>query len=371
MIRTSSIPKERLNRKFTKLGNGRPYVRVPGQVFKFERKEEDYDEIDHSVFDREKIIKTLREIDDNIERIGSICANKKRRTNEENVKKFSLSKAMIDDELSKVRFKLSEAIKNSAKEDILKKLQHDFAAKRNQVSGTDKDVQTLNKILFGLQNQADRLKEENNFLMQEIRNSKDYQLYLENKKNELEESKRSQCTDKVPFNEIIKDKEINGSREEEGIEKEEEGEEETLEDQIDQIKAKQIEKLEKYFDKTEEMLRNKIQIEDKLLKEKYKKIKNLNNFKNNVQEIMRRKIKLYQINQVNEMTEKVSNKDIFFNQNDTKDITKSMLFKKNLTILKSKSEDNNKLNCKDKKEIMKMVLEDEEMKKIIFDYLFE
>ena len=48
-----------------------------------------------------------------------------------------------------------------------------------------------------------------------------------------------------------------------------------------------------------------------------------------------------------------------------------MIFKNNLTLLKIKSGDSNKLNAKDKKEIMKMVLEDEEMKKIIFGYLFD
>ena len=112
-------------------------------------------------------------------------------------------------------------------------------------------------------------------------------------------------------------------------------------------------------------------MEDKILKEKYNKLRSLQNFRNQVQDIMRSKIKLYQTNQVNQMTEKVTNREIFFSLNDSKDIAKNRLIKKNLTTLKNKSEDNNKLNCKDKKEIMKMMLEDEEMKKIIFGYLFE
>ena len=43
---------------------------------------------------------------------------------------------------------------------------------------------------------------------------------------------------------------------------------------------------------------------------------------------------------------------------------------KNLTTLKNKNNDG-KLSNKDKKEIIKMFLEDEEMKQIIFSFLYE
>lgn len=343
MLRQFSVPVKRTNKKVGKL------------VYNNNKDEEMYD-IDPAVFDREKIISQIRDLNDNIDRIGVICTNKKNRTNEENIKKFCLNKAMIDEELSKIKFKLSEALKNSAKEDLLKKLQHDLTTKRNQVSDTDKDVQNLNKVLFSYQHKIERLKEENNFLIQEIRNSKDYQLYLENKKTELEETNKEKSSMKN----------VNTS----------EHENQLLNNMIDssvidEIKEKQTEKLQKYFDKTEEMLRNKIMLEDKILREKYNKLKNLNNFQNAIQDIMRKKIKMYQKKQVNQMTEKVTNREIFFSLNDSKDIAKSKIIKNNLTTLKIKSEDNNKLNEKDKKEIMKMMLEDEDMKKIIFSYLFE
>ena len=178
MIRESFQPQSRLKRL-------EALSQMSGK-YALKKKDPTYD-IDPFVYDREKIISQLKELDDNIDEIGIICANKKNRTNEENIKKFCLSKAMLDEELTKVKFKLSETLKNSTKEDLLKKMQHDLSAKRNQVSDTDKDVQNLNKELYGYQHRLERLNEENNFMIQEIRNSKDYNLYLQNKKNELEE----------------------------------------------------------------------------------------------------------------------------------------------------------------------------------------
>ena len=81
---------------------------------------------------------------------------------------------MIEEELSKIRFKLVDALKNSTREDLLKKLQKDFTNKKAQVYDTDREIQNKNKILYDYEHKINKLKEENRFLNQEIKNSHEY-----------------------------------------------------------------------------------------------------------------------------------------------------------------------------------------------------
>ena len=116
------------------------------------------------------------------------------------------------------------------------------------------------------------------------------------------------------------------------------------------------------------MIKQKLYLEEKKQREKEMNYNSLVNFKNNVQDIFRNKIKSYENKQFNMMTEKVSNQEIFFNKsNDNKEtsFTRSQIYE-----LKNKSLFT-KLNNFDKKEIVKSILEDIEIKKIIYSYLYD
>ena len=67
-----------------------------------------------------------------------------------------------------LKFKLFEKLVN--------KLQKDFTDKKNLVYDTDKDLQKNNKLLYEYEHKYNKLKEENKFLNQEIKNSLEYQL---------------------------------------------------------------------------------------------------------------------------------------------------------------------------------------------------
>lgn len=71
-----------------------------------------------------------------------------------------------------------------------------------------------------------------------------------------------------------------------------------------------IEKLEKYFQKQEDVLLSKIRNYEKKLREKYEELKILESFSNPINQILIQKIKDYQINVLNS---KISNQDVFFN----------------------------------------------------------
>ncbi len=112
-------------------------------------------------------------------------------------------------------------------------------------------------------------------------------------------------------------------------------------------------KLRNYFDVNESMIKQKLLLEEKKQKEKNSTYNSMVNFKNPIFEIFRNKIKLYEDKQVSQITEKVSNQEIFFNKSKySKDatFTRSQIYE-----LKSKSLFT-KLNNDDKKEVVTYVL---------------
>ena len=79
-----------------------------------------------------------------------------------------------------------------------------------------------------------------------------------------------------------------------------------------------LEKLEKYFQKQEDVLVSKIKNYDKKLRDKYEELKILESFSNPINQILVSKIKEYQINVLNS---KISNQDVFFNnENESKKV---------------------------------------------------
>ena len=121
-------------------------------------------------------------------------------------------------------------------------------------------------------------------------------------------------------------------------------------------------------DKSEMMIKQKLTLEDKKKKDKNVVYYSMINFRNPVMEIFRNKIKIYEDKQVDQMTEKVSNQEIFFNKSkDSKDAT---FTRDQISILKNKSLFT-KLNNYDKKEVVKSFLDDIETKRIIYSYLYD
>ena len=263
---------------------------------------------------------------------------------------------MIEEELSKIRFKLVDALKNSTSEDLLKKLQKDFTTKKNQVYDTDKDLNIQYKILNEYEHKINKLKEENKFLNQEIQNSKDYQNYLLTRLKECQENQKSKNSSEVN---------IFDSQKSMGIEKI------NLENSMSFINTRKYEimKLEKYFNKTEEMIRQKLNNEEKKQSEKFKTFQSLKNFKNPIIEKLGSKIKEYQTNQETQMLKKVSSQEIFFN-NFNYDIKEGTITKNQFSSFKNKSLEQ-KLNKKDMRDIMKSFLDDSEIKHLIYSALYE
>lgn len=253
---------------------------------------------------KEMLEKQLKEIDSNIEEIGRLCDRKKQRSYEEYNNVLNSNKALIEEDLSKVRFRLVEAYKKSTKEDVLRNLQKEFTNKKNEVFDTDKEIQSKNRILGEYENKINQLKEENKFLNQEIKNSNEYSFYLHARITELEEPNIVKVNTIAVNNSIFNQNANNCSVDNKEI------------SNCDNNNTKDIQKLEKYFSITEETLNQKLMFEERLQKEKYAKYKNLSNFKNPIQEILKVKMKEHQVNQVNQLTEKVSNQEIFFNSND-------------------------------------------------------
>ena len=127
-------------------------------------------------------------------------------------------------------------------------------------------------------------------------------------------------------------------------------------------------KLRNYFAKNENMIKAKLFLEEKKKKEREINYNSLINFKNYVQDILRHKIKEYENKQFNLMTEKVSNQEIFFNK--SKDFKEATFNRSQINELKNKSLFS-KLNNFDKKEIVKSFLEDIDIKKLIYSYLYD
>jgi len=150
-----------------------------------------------------------------------------------------------------------------------------------------------NNTLYVLENKVNIVKEENEYLNKEINNSEIYNNYLKLKLKELEEGNMSNIMDsktknELTFNNTSMVKTPGSSRN----------------------KEKEIEKLDFYFKRNEEILKQKIFNEEKQIKDKYTKFKAMESFKNPVLTNLNTKVKDYQFNNMNS---KVSNQEIFFN----------------------------------------------------------
>lgn len=93
-------------------------------------------------YEKENIEKQLKDIDSKIEDIGKICDKKKLKSYEEYNNILKSNKSQFLDELTKINFKLMEAIKQNTREDFLQKLKKDLSIVKNQVYDKDKELQS-------------------------------------------------------------------------------------------------------------------------------------------------------------------------------------------------------------------------------------
>jgi hypothetical protein len=288
---------------------------------------------------------------------------------------FSIRKNLQKDNetLYKYKNRLMDILKNSSREEDIRKLQEDFMSKKIKVFNSNKSLEKMNRTLYEHENKINSLKQDYLFLDKEIKNSEEYNKYLKNKLKELEEDQKFKQSSYVNINNsspstvslgitnrqvsvVNKEKSTFGQSESKKIKS-------TEKDGMDDA-----DKLRNYFNKNEIMLKQKLYLEEKKQKEKNFSYNSMMNFKNPIFEIFKNKIKIYEDKQVSQITEKVSNQEIFFNKSkDSKDAT---FTRSQINELKSKSLFT-KLNNYDKKEVVKSFLEDIETKRIIYSYLYD
>ena len=345
------------------LRNGVPHKNMFSEALNNEN-ESEYYKLDEKIYGREIIEEKLRDINLNIEKIGKLCDRKKARSFEEYNCVLNFNKGKLNDELNNYKNKLIAILKNSTREEDIKRLQEDFMRKKINVFNSNKSLEKLNKTLYAHENKMNSLKQDSIFYDKEIKNSLEYNNYLKSKLKEIEDEQKFKQSSYLNINNSNPSSVSLGitNRQPSAIKKEKSFESKKNDGNDD------ADKLRKYFDKSEMMIKQKLEFENKKKKEKNVVYQSMMNFKNPIIEILRNKIKIYEDKQVDQMTEKVSNQEIFFNKSkDSKDAT---FIRDQISILKSKSLFT-KLNNYDKKEIIKSFLEDVETKRIIYSYLYD
>jgi hypothetical protein len=153
-----------------------------------------------------------------------------------------------------------------------------------------------NLELTSLENKINNLKEDKEFYNKEIKNSKKYNTYLRTKLKQLEESAYSGDENKLKnYNSfyLTNHKFKTSYQKKNSVKREEE-----------------VEKLEKFIRRNEQILDNKIKHQEKAIREKYSKMKALENFQNPILNILITKQKEYESFMLNSRT---SNQEVFFN----------------------------------------------------------
>jgi hypothetical protein len=147
-----------------------------------------------------------------------------------------------------------------------------------------------------MQNKINQLKEDKEFYNKEIKNSKKYNMYLKNKLKQLEESGYSGDDNKLKNDNsfyLTNQKFKTSYLKKNSIKREEE-----------------VDKVDKFIKRNEQILDNKIKHQEKTIREKYSKWKALENFHNPILNILITKQKEYESYLLNSRT---SNQEVFFN----------------------------------------------------------
>ena len=334
--------------------------------------EEGFDKLDDYIYGKDILEEKLKDIYTNIEKIGKLCDKKKKSSYEEYSSVLNYNKNKLNEDLNKYKNRLIYILENSSREEDIRRLQEDFMVKKIQVFNSNKNIEKLNKILYEHENRINSLKQDYIFLEKEIKNSEEYNQYLQNKLKELEDEKKFKQSSYVNINNSNPSTVSLGmtNRQTSVVNKEKSifGQSESKKNSKTGGEMDDADKLRNYFNKNENMIKQKLDMEEKKFRQKTLSYNSMMSFKNPIQEILRNKIKMYEDKQVSQITDKVSNQEIFFNKSkDSKDAT---FTRSQISELKNKSLFT-KLNNFDKKEVIKSFLEDEETKKIIYSYLYD
>lgn len=335
--------------------------------------EEIYDKLDDYIYGKDIIEEKLKDINSNIEKLGKLCDRKKKSSYEEYSSVLNYNKNKLNEDLNNYRNKLVEILKNSSREEDIRRLQEDFMFKKLRVFDSNKSLEKLNKSLYEYENRINSLKQDYFFLDKQIKNLEEYNLYLKNKIKELEDDQKIKQNSYLNINNSNPSTVSlgNTNRKESLMNKEKStfGQSESKKhSEGGQTSMDDADRLRMYFYKNENMIRQKLIMEEKNEKNKNKSYNNMRGFKNPIFDIFKQKVKIYEEKQVSQITEKVSNQEIFFNKSkDSKDAT---FTRSQISELKNKSLFT-KLNNFDKKEVVKSFLEDFEIKSIIYSYLYD
>lgn len=96
-----------------------------------------------NAIDKEQIETTMKELDNKIEELGKIVDSKVQKSYDEFNSVLKQKKTQHQDELTKLNFKLIEAIKQNTREDFLTKLKNDLKSIQDQVYDKDKQLQSI------------------------------------------------------------------------------------------------------------------------------------------------------------------------------------------------------------------------------------
>ena len=259
-------------------------------------KEDVYDKLDDYIYGKDILEEKLKDIHTNIEKIGRLCDRKKKNSYEEYNCVLNYNKNKLNEDLNKYKSKLFDILKNSSREEDIRKLQEDFMYKKQKVFNSNKCLEKLNKTLYEYESKINSLKQDYIFLEKEIKNSEDYNKYLKNKLKELEEDQKFKQSSYVNINNSspstvslgVSNRQVSVFNKEKSTF----GQSETKKN-IGTTKEgmDDADKLRNYFNKNENMIRQKLEFEEKKQKEKNFTFNSMNNFKNPIQEIFRNKIK--------------------------------------------------------------------------------
>ena len=102
------------------------------------QKEDTFYKLDDYIVGKEAIEEKLKEIHINIERIGRLCDKKKKTSYEEYNCVMNFNKNKLNEDLNKYKAKLMNMLKNSSREDDIRRLQEDFMVKKLKVFDSNK-----------------------------------------------------------------------------------------------------------------------------------------------------------------------------------------------------------------------------------------
>ena len=232
------------------------------------QKEESYYHLEDYIVGKEAIEEKLKEIHSNIERIGKLCDRKKKTSSEEYSCVMNFNKNKLNEDLIKYKERLMGMLKNSSREDDIRKLQEDFMVKKLKVFDSNKSIEKLNKILFQHENKLNALKQDYIFLDKEISNSEEYNKYLKNKLKDLEEDQKFKHSVYLNVNNSspstfslgLTNRQIsviNIEKSTFGHSQEKRNSEQSISDDAN------ANKLRNYFSKNENMIRQKLYLEEK------------------------------------------------------------------------------------------------------------